>query len=285
MSEEKAKVYPKSEWTEEKLQKMIDDGINKVRNSESWMKYLTTMSKFHRYSFNNLMLIMIQKPEATMVAGYVDWTKKFKRQVKKGAKAIHILRPNPKKFVVKTKDEDGNETENTVKKMFFKPCSVFDISDTTGEEIPTLCKELKGNVEEYDKLFNAMLSISICPVEFEDIKNGAKGYYNKADHRIAIQNGMSQAQNIKTLCHEMTHSRLHKDSDLNRRVKEIEAESVAYVICNHFGIDSSDYSFEYLASWGTENNKELKASIKRISETAKEMIDLIESKLEIKEAV
>lgn len=285
MAEAKKKEYPKSEWTEERLQNMIDDGINQVKNSVGWTKYLKTMSQFHRYSFNNLMLIMLQKPDASLVAGYVDWTKKFKRQVKRGAKAIHILRPNPKNFTVKTEDEDGKETEKIVKKMFFKPCSVFDISDTEGEEIPTICNELKGTVEEYEKLFQAMMDISICPVEFEDIKNGAKGYYNKAEDRIAIQEGMSQIQNCKTICHEMTHSRLHKDSDLDRNTKETEAESVAFVVCNHFGIDTSDYSFEYLASWSSAENKELKASIKRISETAKEMIDLIESKLEIKEAV
>lgn len=289
MAEKEAKKYPKSEWTEEKMLNMINDGISMVRDSEKYKQYLIVMSKFHKYSVGNTILILMQRGNISRVAGYVDWEKKFHRHVKRGAKAIHILRPNPKKFKVeKINEETGEKEEQEIRKMFYKPCSVFDISDTEGEPLPDICEELKGNVENFSKIFKAMMDISIVPVAFEDITSGAKGYYHTQDKRIAIKNGMSEIQNCKTICHEMAHSRLHADEEghkLPRETKETEAESVAFVVCNHFGINTSEYSFEYLASWGSKDNKELKSSIKRISETARIMIDEIETKLGIETIV
>ena len=278
----------------------LEAGIAELFASEQYVTWLNTMSKFHDYSLNNTLLIAFQKPDATLVAGYTAWQKQFGRQVQRGEKAIRILAPTPYKQKVEMEkidpvtqkpvlDENGNPVreETEVKRMGFKVASVFDVSQTQGRELPTLgVDELSGEVKDYDLFFEALKKTCPVPMEFEDIEGGAKGYYHQIEQRIAIQKDMSQIQTIKTAIHEMTHQKLHtidpdkKISDmpkLTRNGKEVEAESVAYTVCQHFGIDTSDYSFAYVAGWSHgKETPELKASLMTIRKAASELIDEIE---------
>lgn len=278
----------------------LEQGIQDLFQSEKYMDWLKTMSKFHDYSLNNTLLICFQKPEATLVAGYNSWRKNFGRQVKKGEKAIKILAPAPYKKMVEMEkidpntqkpmlDADGNPIKETkeIKQPAFKVVNVFDVSQTDGKEIPSLgVDELTGNVAQYEQFFEALKRTCPVPIEFEEIAGGAKGYYHQMEQRIAIQKDMSQVQTIKTAIHEMAHQKLHaidpnnKDvekSDLTRNSKEVEAESVAYTICQHYGIDTSDYSFAYVAGWSHGKEvPELKASLNTIRKSANEMITEID---------
>ena len=282
----------------------LEAGIADLFNSEQYTTWLKTMSKFHDYSLNNTLLIAFQKPDATLVAGYTAWQKQFGRQVQKGEKAIRILAPTPYKQKVEMEkldpvtqspvlDENGNpvKEEKEILRPAFKVVSVFDVSQTQGREIPSLgVDELTGDVGEYEAFFEALKRSCPVPMEFESIQGGAKGYYHQTDRRIALQEGMSELQTIKTAIHEMTHQRLHaigpdqKPKDMpqqTRNSKEVEAESVAYTICQHFGIDTSDYSFAYIAGWSHgKETPELKASLMTIRKTASEMIGEIEGHLE-----
>lgn len=278
----------------------LEAGIQNLFNSEQYRMWLNTMSKFHDYSLNNTLLIAFQKPDATLVAGYTAWQKQFGRQVQKGEKAIRILAPTPYKQKVEMDkidpvtqrpvlDPDGNPVreETEVKRIGFKVTSVFDVSQTQGRELPTLgVDELSGDVQDFDLFFEALKRSCPVPMEFEDIEGGAKGYYHQVEQRIALQKDMSQIQTIKTAIHEMTHQKLHAiDPDkivsdmpkLTRNGKEVEAESVAYTVCQHFGIDTSDYSFAYVAGWSHgKETPELKASLMTIRKAASELIDDIE---------
>ena len=278
----------------------LEQGIQDLFNSEQYMTWLRTMSRFHDYSLNNTLLIAFQRPDATLVAGYTAWQKQFGRQVQKGEKAIHIIAPTPYKEQVEMEkidpatqkpvlDADGNPVMETqeVLRPAFKVVNVFDVSQTEGRELPSIgVDELTGDVERYEMFFEALKRTCPVPMEFEQIKGGAKGYYHQLERRIALQEGMSQLQTIKTAIHEMAHQKLHaiapdqKTSEMpqqSRNSKEVEAESVAYTVCQHFGIDSSDYSFAYIAGWSHgKDTPELKASLQTIRKSASEMITEIE---------
>lgn len=278
----------------------LEQGIQDLFESEKYMSWLRTMSKFHDYSLNNTLLIAFQRPDATLVAGYTVWQKQFGRQVQKGEKAIKILAPAPYKEKVEMEkidpitrtpilDADGKPVREVqeVTRPAFKVVSVFDVSQTEGREIPSLgVDELSGDVREYEMFFEALKRSCPVPMEFENIEGSAKGYYHQMEQRIAIREGMSQVQTIKTAIHEMAHQRLHAVDPLDekseiinqtRSSKEVEAESVAYTICQHYGIETSDYSFAYVAGWSHgKETPELKASLNTIRKTANEMITEID---------
>lgn len=290
----------KAQKPAEKMKEITDRleaGIQELFDSDRFKEYLQVMSKFHNYSFNNTLLIAMQKPDATLVAGYNSWKNLFGRQVARGAKGIKVLAPSPykiKKEIDKidpktqkpVTDKNGKpvkeETEITV--PAFKVVSVFDVSQTEGKELPSIgVDELTGDVEQYNDFFKAAELSAPVPVGFEKIAGGAKGYYSHTDKRIAINEGMSELQNLKTLIHETAHAKLH-DIDLNappekqadrpdRRTREVQAESIAYAVCQHYGLDTSDYSFSYVAQWSSgQELAELKASLETIRSTASELI-------------
>lgn len=339
----------------------LEQGIKELFESERFKEYLRTMSKFYNYSFNNTLLIAMQKPEATLVAGYTAWQRNFDRHVMKGEKGIRILAPAPyktqmemEKIDPKTQkpvlDADGKPVTEMVEVMrpAFKVVSVFDVSQTEGKELPDIVvDELKGTVENYTAFFEALRQISPVPIGFEDISGGAKGYYHLEDRRIAIQKGMSEIQTVKTAIHEIAHAKLHAlaqpepepkwklvmvseggtthdyrtgfeseadalaaaeaddwryvdenrfewrlevTEDLSeiqaqkkdRHTKEVEAESVAYTVCQRYGIETSDYSFGYIAGWSSDKEtKELKGSLETIRKSAAEMIEGIDEKLKV----
>jgi antirestriction protein ArdC len=339
----------------------LEQGIKELFESERFKEYLRTMSKFYHYSFSNTLLIAMQKPEATYVAGYTSWQRNFDRQVMKGEKGIKILAPAPYKAKEEREkidpstqkpvlDADGNPVTETVEVMrpAFKVVSVFDISQTDGKELPDIIvDELSGSVENYAAFFEALKQESPVPISFEDIPGGAKGYFSPVENRIAIQEGMSEIQTIKTAIHEIAHAKLHsidrpepeptwkivmvseggtkrdflsgfaseaeanaaaehegwrfvdenrfewrleveedtsaaQDMRKDRHTKEVEAESVAYTVCQRYGIETSDYSFGYIAGWSSgKETKELKGSLETIRKTAAEMIDSIDAKLKV----
>ena len=283
----------------QELLKRAEDGARAVFESDNYRNYLSTMAKFHDYSFRNTLLIYLQKPEASYVAGYVAWQKNFNRQVQRGEKGIQIVGYAPKNIQQEQEktDEQGNvvigadgqpDTDTvTIKIPNFVPVYVYDISQTEGDPLPTLVNELDGSVEAYQELMTVLGEVSPFPIEFEEIHGGANGYYSPADQRIAIRQGMSEAQTIKTAIHEITHADLHSpdayivgDESKDRRTKEVEAESTAYVVCNHYGIDTSDYSFGYLAAWSASKElAELQSSLDTIQKQANELIDRIDNRL------
>jgi len=302
------KVMEPDEVRKNKVQEITDrleTGIKELFDSEKYVTWLNTMSKFHEYSLNNTILIAMQRPDATMVAGYTQWQKDFERNVNKGEKAIRILAWNPHKEKVErdkidpethepVKDENGNTVKEIaeVQRPSYKVVNVFDVSQTEGKEIPTLATELQGNVRNFQDFFEALKRTCPVPIEFENINGSARGYFHQKDQRIAIQEGMSEIQTIKTAIHEMAHQKLHSVEQENnqsyqskkqeekaqtRSEKEVEAESVAYTVCQHFGIDTSDYSFGYVAGWSQgKEMAELKASLLTIRRAAASMIDDIE---------
>ncbi len=302
------KVMEPDEVRKNKVQEITDrleTGIKELFDSEKYVTWLNTMSKFHEYSLNNTILIAMQRPDATMVAGYTQWQKDFERNVNKGEKAIRILAWNPHKEKVErdkidpethepVKDENGNTVKEIaeVQRPSYKVVNVFDVSQTEGKEIPTLATELQGNVRNFQDFFEALKKTCPVPIEFENINGSARGYFHQKDQRIAIQEGMSEIQTIKTAIHEMAHQKLHSVEQENnqsyqskkqeekaqtRSEKEVEAESVAYTVCQHFGIDTSDYSFGYVAGWSQgKEMAELKASLLTIRRAAASMIDDIE---------
>ncbi len=261
------------------------------------------MSKFHNYSFNNTLLIALQRPDASLVAGYQAWQKNFNRHVKRGEKGIRILAPAPYKIkeerdkldpvtgeVMLDKDGTPQTEEVEVKIPAFRAVSVFDVSQTDGEPLPELeTKELLSTVEGYEDFIKAVTYVAPAPIGFEDIPGDSKGYFNIEENRIAVQEGMSESQTLKTMVHETAHSMLHnkevnKEDILapakDRNTKEIEAESIAFTVCRHFGIDTSEYSFSYIAGWSSGRDmKELKSSLDTIRRTASELITGIEEQL------
>lgn len=287
---------------DEKMKEITDRlqaGLEELFNSEKYAEYLRVMSQFHHYSFNNTLLIAMQKPDATLVAGYHAWEKKFNRHVMKGEKGIQIIAPAPfkekqeqEKVDPETGEvllrEDGQpETEEvTIVIPRFKVSTVFDLSQTDGDPLPELGPgELTASVENYEVFMNAIRSVAPVPVRFDEIRSGAKGYYDNANKEIVIQNGMSEMQTMKTAVHETAHAILH-DKDImqeqgiqkDQMTKEVEAESVAYVSLAHFELDTSDYSFPYIAGWSSgRDTKELKSSLDTIRKTSSEIIDGIEA--------
>ena len=293
-----------SEKPADKLKEITDrleQGITELFESERYKEYLRVMSKFHNYSFNNTLLIAMQKPDASLVAGFSSWKNNFGRNVMKGEKGIKIIAPSPftvKQEVEKTDPQTGKPVigkdgkpvteEKEIKVPAYKVVSVFDVSQTEGRELPDIAvDELTGDVDRFKDFFAALEQASPVPVGFEKIEGGAHGYYHLEEKRIAIDEGMSDLQTLKTAIHEIAHAKLH-DIDLNapkeeqkprvdRRTREVEAESVAYTVCQHYGLDTSDYSFGYVAGWsGGKELAELRGSLETIRNTAAEMINAID---------
>ncbi|GAA6298003.1 MULTISPECIES: LPD25 domain-containing protein [Lachnospiraceae] len=271
----------------------LEKGLQDLFSSGQYADYLKTMSKFYGYSASNTLLIYMQRPDASHVAGFNDWKNNFKRHVKRGEHGIKILAPCPYKQKVEREQTgpDGRAVTVTeeVTRAAFKPVTVFDVSQTEGEPLPSLgVNELTGDVEHYPDFFEALKQVSPFPVGFEAITSGAKGYCNYEEQRIAINEGMAEVQNVKTAIHEITHATLHnyyaeKEKEVppeqrkDQRTREVEAESVAYTVCQHYGIETSDYSFGYIAGWSSDKQtKELKASLATIRETAAGLIDSID---------
>ena len=277
----------------------LETGIQQLFDSDRYKAYLTTMAKFHNYSFNNTLLIAMQGGQ--LVAGFNKWKDTFHRTVKKGEKGIKILAPAPYKVKQKTEkldeqgkpvlDKDGKPLteEKTVQIPAFKVVSVFDVSQTEGEPLPSIAvNELSGSVQDYQDFFKALEQASPVPIGFEDIEGGAHGYFHLLDNRIAIQEGMSQLQTIKTAIHEIAHAKLHAidpndPEQTNRpdsRTREVQAESVAYAVCQHYGLDTSEYSFGYVAGWSSGRElAELKASLEIIRSAAHELISALDEHL------
>ena len=282
----------------------LEAGLAELFNSEKYKEYLRVMSQFHHYSFNNTLLIAMQRPDATLVAGYQAWEKKFNRHVMKGEKGIQIIAPAPvretheqEKTDPKTGevvlDERGQPVteEVTITIPRFKVSTVFDLSQTDGEPLPELgVDELSASVENFDSFMEGIRNVSPVPIRFDEISSGAKGYFDNLAKEIVIQNGMSESQIMKTAIHETAHAKLH-DRDVmqeqgiqkDQMTREVEAESIAYTVCQHFGLDTSEYSFPYIAGWSSSKDaKELKSSLDTIRKTASELIDGIEGSLKEK---
>lgn len=301
-----AKYQPK-QTQKEKLKEITDNieqGIKDVFSSEKFKEYLQTMSKFHNYSLNNTILIAMQNPNATYVAGFNKWKDTFQRHVNKGEKGIKILAPSPYKTQMqinkldpKTKkqilDKNGKPQTETVEyeTIAFKIATVFDVSQTDGKELPTITSKLTGDVEQYEDFFKSLEKVSPVPIAFEKIaRNGVKGYFSPKEQRIALNEGESQLQSIKTLVHEISHAKLHnteqdstsqnKELTSRRSSKEVEAESIAYTVCQYYGLDTSEYSFGYIAGWSSDKElTDLKASLTTINKTASELITGIDKHL------
>lgn len=279
----------------------LEAGIKDFFSSDSFQVYLDVMSRFHNYSFSNSVLIAMQKPDATLLAGYSGWQKKFQRHVNAGEQGIKIFAPAPVKVQVEKErkdpdtglpelDENGDPVTETVeiRTPKFKVVTVFDVSQTDGKPLPTLdIDELTGSVEHYDQFFEALIRTATVPIGFEAMEDGSNGYYHLEEKRIAIREGMSEAQTVKTAIHELAHSRLHDfdrskpsaegEDRPDRFTREVQAESIAYVVCQHFGIDTSDYSFGDVATWSADRDlPELKASLQTIRDAASSMITEIE---------
>ena len=296
-----------SEKPAEKLKEITDrleQGITELFDSERYREYLRVMSKFHNYSFNNTLLIAMQKLDASLVAGFSAWKNNFGRNVIKGQKGIKIIAPSPYKVKQEMKKIDPHTQQPIIGKdgkpvteekeitiPAYKVVSVFDVSQTEGKELPDIAvDELTGDVERYRDFFAALEKTSPVPIGFEQIPGSSHGYYHLEDKRIAIQEGMSELQTLKTAIHEIAHTKLH-DIDLNapeneqqprvdRRTREVEAESVAYTVCQHYGLDTSDYSFGYVAGWSSGRElSELKNSLETIRSAAAEIINSIDETL------
>lgn len=281
--------------TKELLEK-LENGIKDTMNSEKYKAFLKFQSQFHNYSFNNQMLIYLQRPDATYVSGFKSW-EKLDRHVMKGEKGISILAPNNytyKKEVDKidpktnkpVRDPITGEIQKesvSVEGRSFRKVSVFDVKQTDGKELPSICNELKGNSLNAENVIKAVKNICKIPIIEKVIESGAKGYYSRLEDLIAINKGMALDQTAKTLIHEYAHSQLHNTeaaSLIDRATKEVQAESVAYIVSNRFGVDTSQYSFDYLANWSSGRElKELKQSFDLIQKTADSIIVKIENVL------
>ncbi len=245
----------------------LEKGIISVYESGSYKKYLKLMSRFHDYSAGNCILIFTQRPDASYVAGYRRWKQQFHRYVRKGERGIRIIAP----VRVRKKTEDEDES------VSFRAVSVFDISQTDGEPLPSYMSEtISGQVDDYESFLEAAELACRVPVRYENIGGSVHGYFSMKDQMIVIQKDMSQLQTVKTLIHEMTHSILHNNETVSlsdRRQKEIEAESTAYAVCFHYGLDPSEYSFGYIAGWAADKElKQLKESMETIRSTADRII-------------
>ena len=274
----------------------LEQGVADIFSSDRYKEMLNMIARFPEYSANNSLLIMLQKPDAQLCQSYTGW-KSMGRYPRKGEKGIKILAPTPytvlrdvPKLDANGKqilDKDGEAVMETTefKVTGFKVVHTFDVSQTEGKELPTIgVDELAGNVHNYEDMLHVLVDICPVPIEFEKIDGGAKGYYHQVEKRIAIQEGMSEVQTVKTAIHEMAHQKLHaqqnKEQKQTRNSKEVEAESVAYTVCQHYGIDTSDYSFSYVVGWSKgKETPELKASLETIRRTAAELIHAIDAKM------
>ena len=294
----------------ERLQEItagIEQGIKELFESEKYMRYLSVMSKFHRYSVNNTMLIYMQKPKATLVAGFNKWKDQFERHVKKGEHGITIIAPTPyKKKIEEMKrdpdthapilDADGKAVmeEKEIKIPMFRPVKVFDVSQTDGKPLPELASSLSGTVPHYEAFLEALRRSAPVPIEFEPMVANMDGYFSPDQQRIAIREGMSEVQTVSATVHEIAHSKLHNRQKMqetaaagdnapdqpkpkDRRTEEVEAESISYAVCQYFGIQTGENSFGYIATWSKDKElKELRASLETINKTSCELINNIE---------
>lgn len=254
------------------IMKELEQGVMSVYTDDKYIQYLDTMSKFHDYSVNNIMLILMQKPEATLVAGYKAWQKNFKRNVRKGEKAIHIIAPCPHKKKQEVVLADGTVEEKELVWQTYTAVSVFDVSQTEGEDLPTYgCDELDGTVDGYNSLLTKIEKVSPVTVNYEKFDGEAKGFFDGT--KVVVQEGMSELQTVKTLVHEVAHAMLHGKGcayeGADRNTKEVQAESVAYTVCKMLGLTTDDYSFGYVAGWSKgKDAKELTKSMEVIRKTA-----------------
>ena len=356
--ERRVKIMADKPTNRERLQEItagIEQGIKELFESEKYMRYLSVMSKFHRYSVNNTMLIYMQRPDATLVAGFNKWKNQFERHVKKGEHGITIIAPTPyKKKIEEMKrdpdthapilDADGKAVmeEKEIEIPMFRPVKVFDVSQTDGKPLPELASSLSGTVPHYEAFMEALRRSAPVPIEFEPMDENMDGYFSSEQQRIAIREGMSEVQTVSAAVHETAHSKLHdpkkyeaeptwkivmvseggtkhdfrldfateaeaeqaaseegwrfvdenrfewrleveedltavKQTAKNRNTEEVEAESISYAVCQYFGIQTSENSFGYIASWSKDKElKELRASLETINKTSCELINDIE---------
>lgn len=273
------------------LSQLLKDGVNDYFESDTYKQYLETMSKFHNYSPRNIQLIMTQNPDASHVASFKKWKDDFERNVNKGEKALRIFAPiTLKRKDPKTKepllDENGNEQTYTS----FKLVPVFDVSQTSGKELAKPIYDLEGTYEDYGNLYKSAKEVSEAngvPLSFSNDTGTANGYFSPKDNHIVIKQGMSEQQTLKTIFHEMAHSDLHnleklQEAPLKRSTAELQAESVAFVVASHYGLDTSEYSFGYLATWSQdpEGLSDLEAQIKIVQKEADSLISRIDKSLE-----
>lgn len=278
-AEEKAAYAKIAKAKLDAAETMLKDGVKAVYNSTKWKEAMNYYASFHNYSLCNCLLIMIQKPEATRVASYADWKKKG-RQVRKGETGITIRVPAPKKF--KEVDEvTGEETEGV--RMFYKTGSVFDVSQTDGDPLPEICRTLEGDVEDFAGIMETIRRVCPVPITVEKVDGGAYGYFSPKENRVVIREGIPERHAIKTAIHETAHAILHckggKEEKADQRTRELQAESVAYIVCQWLGLDTSEYSFEYVASWAADKSgKQLEKNLMVIGNTAKQIIAVFEGK-------
>lgn len=275
------------------LSDKLVEGVQNVFNGDNYRKWLETCSRFHHYSVGNQILISLQKPDATSVAGFTTW-KTLGRNVCQGEKAIKILCPSPyrKKVLEEEKDpytgkvvlnSDGNPKTkvSTIIIQSFKVGNVFDISQTEGKELPQLVKQLTGDVQGYVDLMAALHAVSPVPITIQKINGAANGFYDRSERKIAIKEGLSELQTVKTGIHEITHAVLHDENTKDPSTREVEAESTAYIVCSHFGVPVDDYSLGYVAGWSSSRDiPELRASMETIRSTASTLINKIDHELD-----
>lgn len=261
----------------EKVQQLytqLDEGVSRFIDSEAWKQFLAFQSRFHRYSFNNAVLIWAQRPDASLVAGFNQW-KKMGRNVKKGERSIQILAP----LIRKEEDETGEEVHRV---YGYKYVCVFDVSQTEGEQLPSIADPLTTSTDPGRLLYDALRQVITIPVAEENIPgDSCQGYYSPAEHRIALRKGLATDQAAKTLCHEYVHSLLHhKDAEaVPPEARECVAEGTAYVVANYFGLDTSEYSFGYVASWSDGDKDYIRTVGTEIQKTAATIIDRVENAL------
>ena len=283
--------------SEDKVKALVDklkEGTAEVFSSEKYKQYLSAMAQFHGYSYNNILLILWQQPDASYVAGYKTW-ENLERYVKKGEKGITILAPCPKKYMklVQVLDEKTGEVlvdetgkpitkDMEISYTSFRPATVFDISQTEGKALPSLTEELSGQVQDYQIFMESIREVAPAPIRFDIWHESKKGYYSLSEKEIVIKSGKSEMQTIKTAVHETAHSILHKDAAhlKDSATMEVEAESIAYVVCQSLGLDTSDYSFGYLAGWSASKElPELQSSLATIQKTAHMLIGQLEAQI------
>lgn len=277
----------KREEKVEAIMAQLETGVDELFSSDKYKTYLDTMSKFYSYSLYNCMLIAMQtEGKASYIAGYKAWQDKFNRHVKSGEKALSILAPIPHKYKKKVQNEDGTTEEVEGNYLTYRVVSVFDISQTEGEELPSIVVDQlpESEMEKRNKrLFARISKLANIPVSVEKLDDGSHGYFSPAKGVIVVKDGMTSTQTLKTLIHELAHSKLHgkgcEFEKADRHTMEVQAESVAYVVCSHLGIDTAEYSFGYVAGWSKgKEHKELEASLKAIKKIATEIISGIETK-------
>lgn len=276
------------------LQEKLMSGVKEIYESGKWAEYIAVMSRFPHYSINNCILIASQCPEASYVCGYKKWNE-FNRNVVKGESGIMIFAPIKGKVQVEEPiydandhpvlNEDGTQAKEKVEREYksFRPCYVFDVSQTEGDPLPTLANQLKDGVEDFEKLKDALMAVSPVPISFEDIPGSANGYYAPQSGKIVVQSDMSQLQTIKTMIHEIAHATLGhggEDDKWDKESKEVQAESTAFWVAGMLGLDTSDYSFGYIAGWSKDREiTELKENLDLIKRTADGLVSKVDDYL------